>query len=150
MPIKLLYISISGNTRSFVKKLTTFAQEKEEISFEPIEISDATPDVIMDSPFFVLVPTYLDGGNGIGNGIIEIMTDALREQLEIPENIQNLIGIIGSGNKNFNAQYILTARRYAVTFNAPLIANYELRGNKQDVARVYEQIKQRFNEYTHQ
>lgn len=149
MPLNLLYISISGNTRSFIDKLTTFADEQSQLSFEPIEVSDASPDIITNSPFFVFVPTYLDGGNGIGNGIIEIMTDALREQLEIPENAKNLIGIIGSGNKNFNAQYILTARRYAVDFNAPLIANYELRGTQSDVERVYQAINQRFYEYNH-
>lgn len=149
MPLNLLYISISGNTRSFIDKLTTFADEQGQLSFEPIEVSDASPDIITNSPFFAFVPTYLDGGNGIGNGIIEIMTDALREQLEIPENAKNLIGIIGSGNKNFNAQYILTARRYAVDFNAPLIANYELRGTQSDVERVYQAINQRFYEYNH-
>ncbi|QDJ59199.1 class Ib ribonucleoside-diphosphate reductase assembly flavoprotein NrdI [Weissella sagaensis] len=149
MPLKLLYISISGNTRAFIDKLTTFADEQGQLSFDPIEVSDASPDIITNSPFFAFVPTYLDGGNGIGNGIIEIMTDALHEQLEIPENTKNLIGIIGSGNKNFNAQYILTARRYAVDFNAPLIANYELRGTQIDVERVYQAINQRFYEYNH-
>lgn len=149
MPLKLLYISISGNTRAFIDKLTTFADEQGQLSFDPIEVSDASPDIITNSPFFAFVPTYLDGGNGIGNGIIEIMTDALYEQLEIPENTKNLIGIIGSGNKNFNAQYILTARRYAVDFNAPLIANYELRGTQIDVERVYQAINQRFYEYNH-
>ncbi|MBU7568264.1 class Ib ribonucleoside-diphosphate reductase assembly flavoprotein NrdI [Weissella hellenica] len=149
MPLKLLYISISGNTRAFIDKLTTFADEQGQLSFDPIEVSDASPDIITNSPFFAFVPTYLDGGNGIGNGIIEIMTDALHEQLEIPENTKNLIGIIGSGNKNFNAQYILTARRYAVDFNAPLIANYELRGTQTDVERVYQAINQRFYEYNH-
>ncbi|MFC6178535.1 class Ib ribonucleoside-diphosphate reductase assembly flavoprotein NrdI [Weissella sagaensis] len=149
MPLKLLYISISGNTRAFIDKLTTFADEQGQLSFDPIEVSDASPDIITNSPFFAFVPTYLDGGNGIGNGIIEIMTNALHEQLEIPENTKNLIGIIGSGNKNFNAQYILTARRYAVDFNAPLIANYELRGTQIDVERVYQAINQRFYEYNH-
>ncbi|KAA8433074.1 class Ib ribonucleoside-diphosphate reductase assembly flavoprotein NrdI [Weissella sagaensis] len=149
MSLKLLYISISGNTRAFIDKLTTFADEQGQLSFDPIEVSDASPDIITNSPFFAFVPTYLDGGNGIGNGIIEIMTDALHEQLEIPENTKNLIGIIGSGNKNFNAQYILTARRYAVDFNAPLIANYELRGTQIDVERVYQAINQRFYEYNH-
>ncbi len=149
MPLKLLYISISGNSRAFIDKLTTFADEQGQLSFDPIEVSDASPDIITNSPFFAFVPTYLDGGNGIGNGIIEIMTDALHEQLEIPENTKNLIGIIGSGNKNFNAQYILTARRYAVDFNAPLIANYELRGTQIDVERVYQAINQRFYEYNH-
>lgn len=146
MPIHLLYSSISGNTRAFVTKLTEYAKTQGHFILIPIEISDATSDIIETSPFFALVPTYLDGGNGIDNGVFEILTEPLREQLEIPENQQHLLGIIGSGNKNFNAQYILTARRYAVQFKVPLIANYELRGTSNDVQRVYEAIQQRLTE----
>jgi protein involved in ribonucleotide reduction len=146
MPIHLLYTSISGNTHSFIEKLTAYAETQGRVTFTLIEVSDATPDIIEDAPFFVFVPTYLDGGNGIDNGVFEILTDCLREQLEIPENQQHLLGIIGSGNKNFNAQYILTARRYALQFNVPLIANYELRGTPTDVERVYNAIQQRLEE----
>lgn len=145
MKVRLLYISISGNTRSFVKNLVTFAHEQGDVDFEPVEISDASADTDEVAPYFALVPTYLDGGNGIDNGVHEIMTNALYDQIAA-DNAKQLLGIIGSGNKNFNAQYILTARRYAQAFDAPVIANYELRGTTRDVERVYKAMRQRLVE----
>ena len=146
MKVRLLYISISGNTRSFVKNLVTFAHEQGDVDFEPVEISDASADTDEVTPYFALVPTYLDGGNGIDNGVHEIMTNALYDQIAAADNAKQLLGIIGSGNKNFNAQYILTARRYAQAFDAPVIANYELRGTTRDVERVYKAMRQRLVE----
>ena len=124
----------------------TFAHEQGDVDFEPVEISDASADTDEVAPYFALVPTYLDGGNGIDNGVHEIMTNALYDQIAAADNAKQLLGIIGSGNKNFNAQYILTARRYAQAFDAPVIANYELRGTTRDVERVYKAMRQRLVE----
>ncbi|KRN24105.1 flavoprotein NrdI [Weissella confusa] len=124
----------------------TFAHEQGDVAFEPVEISDASADTDEVAPYFALVPTYLDGGNGIDNGVHEIMTNALYDQIAAADNAKQLLGIIGSGNKNFNAQYILTARRYAQAFDAPVIANYELRGTTRDVERVYKAMRQRLVE----
>ena len=150
MKVRLLYTSISGNTRSFVNHLVTYATERDDLTFEAVEISDASFDQDETAPFFAFVPTYLDGGNGIDNGVKEIMTNALADQISYGDNRQHLLGIVGSGNKNFNAQYILTARRYAVAFQAPVIASYELRGTPRDVETVYAAISQRLLEAGYQ
>lgn len=147
MKIRLLYISVSGNTRHFVTNLATYGNEIGDYEFEPVEISDASVDNIETDPFFVFVPTYLDGGNGIHSGVKEIMTNALSDQVDFNRDSQKLLGVVGSGNKNFNAQYILTARRYAVEFHAPMIAEYELRGTNRDLERVYANMHQRIHEY---
>jgi protein involved in ribonucleotide reduction len=143
MNVRLLYISVSGNTRNFVSRLSEYAAEQGEITFSPIEITDASVPASETSPYFVFVPTYLDGGNGIDNGVHEIMTNALQEQIADGDQGQHLQGIIGSGNKNFNAQYILTARRYARAFHAPVIDNFELRGTDRDIQRIYASIMAR-------
>lgn len=138
MKLRILFISIEGNTRRFVEKLTAYAQEQyPEVELETAEISDASPDADETEPFFALVPTYLDGGNGIDNGVKESLTNALGEYLDYNDNAQHLIGVVGSGNRNFNMQYILTARRYAERFNAPVIGDYELRGTSRDVERIF-------------
>ncbi len=147
MKIRLLYISVSGNTRHFVTNLATYGNEIGDYEFEPVEISDASVDNIETDPFFVFVPTYLDGGNGIHSGVKEIMTNALSDQVDFNRGSQKLLGVVGSGNKNFNAQYILTARRYAVEFHAPMIAEYELRGTNRDLERVYAHMTHRIKEY---
>lgn len=140
--MKLLFISISGNTRAFANKLVAYAQAQNEadtnaplITLE--EVSDAMQLEGETTPYFAMVPTYLDGGNGIDNGVKELMTNALGEYLEEPGNGELCLGIIGSGNKNFNEQYCLTARRYADNIDAPFIADYELRGTEADAKRIY-------------
>ncbi|KRK57495.1 hypothetical protein IV48_GL000635 [Fructilactobacillus fructivorans] len=57
------------------------------------------------------------------------------------------MGIVGSGNRNFNIQFCLTARRYAERFDVPEIAEYELRGTDRDVSRVYQTMIKRAREY---
>jgi protein involved in ribonucleotide reduction len=50
--------------------------------------------------------------------------------------------VVGSGNKNFNHQYCLTAKQYAEQFNFPFLADYELRGTQADIERIYAILKE--------
>ena len=100
-----------------------------------------------DIPFFnieqkyiAFPPTYLEGGNGRENGNIEILTTPLGDFIEYGSNSSNCFGIIGSGNKNFNNQYCLTAKQYSKRFGFPVLDNYELRGTPKDVARIAKRI----------
>ena len=109
-PIRILFISISGNTRAFAKRLAEYAQTEHDQNPEnPAivlkEISEATQSDGETKPFFVMVPTYLDGGNGIDNGVKELMTNAMGDYLAEGDNAKLCLGIIGSGNRNFNEQY---------------------------------------------
>lgn len=140
--LSILYISLAGNTRSFVSDLQDYAQQQHTTnpalpSISLTEISDATPFKDETEPFYAFVPTYLDGGNGIDNGVKELMTNSLGEYIAYGRNADLCYGVIGSGNRNFNEQYCLTAKRYAEQFNVPFIADYELRGNSRDVGRIY-------------
>ncbi|KRL61967.1 class Ib ribonucleoside-diphosphate reductase assembly flavoprotein NrdI [Latilactobacillus fuchuensis] len=140
--LSILYISIAGNTRSFVNDLQEYATEQHQINparptITLTEISDATPLKAETDPFYAFVPTYLDGGNGIDNGVKELMTNSLGEYIDYADNASLCRGVVGSGNRNFNEQYCLTAKRYGQQFEAPFLADYELRGTSKDVARVY-------------
>lgn len=138
--MKLLYISISGNTRAFIKRLTDYAESQPDtnFTFDPKEIHDNSVFEQEPEPFVVFVPTYLEGGNGIDNGDQEILTESMREYLEFNDNYQQCLGVIGSGNKNFNYQYCLTAKQYAEQFDIPFLADFELRGTTQDIERIYQ------------
>ncbi len=109
---------------------------------EATEISEQTDLLTKQSPFFCFVPTYLEG-NGIDNGVKELMTNVMGEYINYHDNAKQLIGVVGSGNKNFNEQYCLTARRYCEKFDAPFIDDYELRGVPADEARVYKKLVER-------
>ncbi|MGX2945171.1 class Ib ribonucleoside-diphosphate reductase assembly flavoprotein NrdI [Enterococcus alishanensis] len=141
--MRIIYISISGNTRSFVKRLMAYSREQNKISQDNLlieeikEISDNTPYESENTEFFAFVPTYLEGGNGLDNGDQEILTENLRDYLEYSDNCRYCLGIVGSGNKNFNYQYCLTAKQYSEAFNFPFIADFELRGTNDDLARIY-------------
>ncbi|QIL50549.1 flavoprotein NrdI [Weissella coleopterorum] len=148
MVIQLLYTSIAGNTKNFIKNFIKFAQnEQSNYQFQAIEISDNTQITNLDSPAFVFVPTYLDGGNGIHSGVQEILTNSLFEFIDDLPDKSKILGIIGSGNKNFNAQYILTARRYAIQWGIPLIDNFELRGVPTDTQRIFKSVMLRLNQF---
>lgn len=144
--IRILYISISGNTRNFVNNLQNYAKQLHADDdanplIELTEISDQSDFADEKENFFAFVPTYLDGGNGIDNGVKEMMTNSLGEYIDYHNNARRCIGVIGSGNKNFNDQYCLTAKRYAQKFNTELTTDFELRGTDRDVMRVYNILK---------
>ncbi|MBO0474375.1 nrdI protein [Enterococcus sp. DIV0840] len=135
--MNILYISISGNTRSFVKRLSAYAFDNYNTQIELKEIHENSTFEDETEPFFTFVPTYLDGGNGVDNGDTEILTETMREYLDYHSNYRYCLGVIGSGNKNFNHQYCLTAKQYAERFDFPFLADYELRGTQEDLERVY-------------
>lgn len=140
--IYILYISIEGNTQSFLDRLCRYSNQQNAInSDKPLvklrEITDQTDFEDEQEKFFAFVPTYLDGGNGIDSGVKELMTNSLGEYIAFHNNSRLCIGIVGSGNMNFNEQYCLTARRYSKKFDAPVIDDYELRGTSADIERIY-------------
>ncbi|MTD38641.1 class Ib ribonucleoside-diphosphate reductase assembly flavoprotein NrdI [Erwinia sp. CPCC 100877] len=134
--MKILYISISGNTRSFVQRLAAYLESHYDTSIELKEIHENSVFEDEHEAFFTFVPTYLDGGNGVDNGDTEILTETMREYLEFHDNYRYCLGVIGSGNKNFNHQYCLTAKQYAEKFHFPFLADYELRGTQEDLERI--------------
>ncbi|WP_399553684.1 class Ib ribonucleoside-diphosphate reductase assembly flavoprotein NrdI [uncultured Vagococcus sp.] len=142
MTIRILFFSVSGNTRAFVKKLQAYGEVQRTLSQEMplIELKEITDQSHFEDeaePFVAFVPTYLDGGNGLDNGTTEIMTNTLGEYIEYHANRSMCLGVVGSGNKNFNWQYCLTAKQYAEKFNFPFLADYELRGTPTDVETIY-------------
>jgi len=150
-PLRILFISIEGNTRNFVTNLTAYAAQQHANdaslpTIDALEISEVSDFVDETQPYFCFVPTYLNGGNGIDNGVKELMTNVMGEYIAYNHNAQQLIGVVGSGNRNFNEQYCLTAKRYATQFNAPFVANYELRGVPRDETRVYDALVARARE----
>ncbi|MFT8323951.1 class Ib ribonucleoside-diphosphate reductase assembly flavoprotein NrdI [Oenococcus sicerae] len=143
--VRVLYISIEGNSRNFMKRLVAYAKEQNHqnpnnIEIEAVEISDSVDFAKEQQLFFVNVPTYLEGGTGDGPEIHEIFTNALGDYLDYQDNYKKMIGIFASGNRNFNVQFVLTAKRYAARYGKPLLYSYELSGIKQDVENFYAKI----------
>ena len=141
MKISLVYISLSGNTASFIKRLSAFLQERHEnVEIEQVDIKDMVkeerPFYAMSQSFVAFLPTYLEGGNGLDNGDVEILTNDLGDFIAFEENYKRCFGIVGSGNRNFNNQYCLTAKQYAERFGFPVLDTFELRGLNEDIKRI--------------
>lgn len=139
--IDLIYISLSGNTDSFVKRLRDYLllnTKIKEVNLLNVKelVKNNIPFNEVSNKFVAFLPTYLEGGNGIDNGDKEILTTPLREYIRYKENYKKCLGIVGSGNKNFNNQYCLTAKQYSQEFGFPVLYNFELRGLDLDVDKV--------------
>ncbi|MBS9337046.1 class Ib ribonucleoside-diphosphate reductase assembly flavoprotein NrdI [Fructobacillus parabroussonetiae] len=142
---RLLYISIEGNTESFVQKLAAVAEsEGDQLSL--LALGDEIDPAHEKEPFVALVPTYLNGGTGTGPEVVEIFTNALADYIDFGNNARYLRGVIGSGNRNFNDQYILTAKRYAEKYHVPVIGDYELRGTSREAEKIFARIKETLGE----
>lgn len=138
--IYLVYISLSGNTQSFVRRLHSYLQFNSDLLVEEIHVKDLVKEDIpfyaLDAPFVAFLPTYLEGGNGVDNGDVEILTNPLGDFIDYKENAKLCLGVVGFGNRNFNHQYCLTAKQYAQRFGFPVLDNVELRGLNNDLERV--------------
>lgn len=135
--LTLVYISLSGNTQSFVKRLCEQLSTWHNCQVSTINIKEQKHQTFpVDQPFVALLPTYLEGGNGIDNGDQEILTIPLGDFIAAHNNVKNCIGIVGSGNRNFNNQYCLTAKQYSERFGFPMLGDFELRGTSSDVERI--------------
>lgn len=137
--VNILYISLSGNTKAFIGKLTQYFS-KQGITVNALNVKEFPEFTKLKLPFVTFLPAFLKGGNGTDNGYTEILTTILGDYLAYENNYIHCYGIIGSGNRNFNKQFALTAKQYAKRFGFPLIAEYELRGTESDVLRIAQRI----------
>ena len=136
MELTFIYISISGNTRSFIQRLKKDLEQQGH-QVNTLDVSSLNNETHpVTKAFIAFLPTYLEGGNGIDNGDHEILTNALGDFIEAHDNFKQCLGIIGSGNKNFNNQYCLTAMQYAKYFDFPFLADFEMRGTPKDITRI--------------
>jgi len=139
--ISLVYISLSGNTESFVTRLKTYLLEQyKNIEIEKIDIKELVKEgqgfYEMSNAFVTFLPTYLEGGNGVDNGDVEILTTPVGDFIAFGANASKCFGVVGSGNRNFNNQYCLTAKQYSQRFGFPVLADFEMRGMLGDIKKV--------------
>lgn len=143
--VYILYISLSGNTHNFVQRLTNHLKEQG-IIVHSLNVKDNFNFRKLEHPFITILPAFLDGGNGRQNGCHEILSPILSHWLGYADNYHRCYGIIGSGNRNFNRQFALTAKQYARRFKFPYLTDFELRGSEQDVKRIANLIVEKSTE----
>lgn len=110
--IGIAFYSITGQTRRFIEKTELPAYE----------ITDANPYHDMKQPFILVIPTYDDE-----------MLEPVIDFLGYHDNHQQLIGVAGGGNRNFNDLYIHNAKDIAKGLNVPIVFDFEFNGTPTDV-----------------
>ena len=121
------FSSVSGYTDRFVKKLELPAVR---IPLRPK--LDHMP--VLESEKVLILPTYGGGPE----------TRAVPKQvltfLSTPQNRQNIVGVVGTGNTNFGAAYGLAAKLVARKLDVPLLNMVELFGTPEEVEETRDRI----------
>ena len=119
--MKIVYISLTGQTRKFVKKL----------DMDSLELTPTNPYLALNEPFIIITPTYDKDA-----------TDILNDFIETADNKTYFKGVAGGGNLNFGKLFAFTAKDLARDYQVPLLHTFEFQGNEEDVA----QLKKAVNE----
>lgn len=149
-PIYVVYMSISGHVRSFVDRLTAYAdkQAREDPKHCPRiaseEIIDEDDVRELDRDFIMFVPTYVSFSPNNHRTYFENSTVPLRRLLNCGHNADRCRGIVGNGDRFFGLSYCLTSRQYAKLFHIPLLGTYESRGTNKDIAHIYQKMLQQY------
>lgn len=112
--MKLVFFSLTGQTRRFVNKLDLPAYE----------IDATNPFYEINEPFILIVPTY----------DIEV-TEVVNDFIEHKSNQDNMLGVAGGGNLNFADLFVFTAKDIARDYNIPLLYSFEFSGTDEDVKK---------------
>ena len=126
--MKLVYFTVTGQTRRFIKKLDLSAYE----------IEPANPFFEINEPFILVVPTY----------DLEI-TEVVNDFLDYKSNRDNLKGVAGGGNRNFAELFVYTAKDIARDYQVPMLFSFEFSGTNEDVEsfkKVVNQLESERNE----
>lgn len=91
--------------------------------------------ILVEEPFILITPTY---GAGKEEGAVP---KPVIHFLNNPDNRKHLIGVIGTGNKNYVGKYCLAAKYISHKLNVPLLYMYELLGLPEDVEAVKEIVR---------
>lgn len=119
--MKIVYFSVTGQTKRFVKKLSL----RDTYEIDPID-----PEIEVGEPFVLIVPTY-------EKDITEPVTDFLY----YGSNQEQLQGVAGTGNRNFAQLFVFTAKDISKEFNVPLLYTFEFNGTTKDVTNFEKAVK---------
>lgn len=117
--MKLVYYSLTGNTRRFANKL------KEKYSTEIEELKNYE-----QGEYILATPTYKFG---------EVPEDVTKF-LQI--NSDKCKGVIAGGNRNWGSTFACAGDTIAQDFNIPLILKIEQAGNTEDIEFLSEYFSQ--------
>lgn len=130
-PLIIYFSSVTENTHRFIEKTELPAQRI------PLLWKEENP-LLVDFPFILMCPSYGGGKekSAVPKQVIKF--------LNIENNRNNCIGIIGSGNINFGEHYQIAGKILSNRLHQPIMYTYELMGTQEDVRTVKENVPEVF------
>ena len=127
------YSSVSNLTGRFAEHLAAATgREVHNLADAAVRCRD------VEAPWVLLTPSYK-----AGNADEVTLPAPVKAFLRSPTNRRRLVGIIGSGNRNFGAYYQAAARELAAASGRPVLFEFELSGTPEDVtacARILDEL----------
>lgn len=118
------YSSVSNLTGRFAERLAaTTGREVHNLADAAVRRRETR------HPWVLLTPSYK-----AGNAAEATLPAPVRAFLRNPINRRRMVGIIGSGNRNFGAYYQAAARELATASGRPVLFEFELSGTQEDVS----------------
>ncbi|WP_078806393.1 class Ib ribonucleoside-diphosphate reductase assembly flavoprotein NrdI [Pilibacter termitis] len=118
--MKIVYFSLTGQTRRFVKKT----------GLDAFEITASNSFTDFDEPYVLIVPTYEK----------DVVTPVF-DFLENGRNAEFCAGVAGGGNRNFAELFVFTAKDIAKDYHVPLLYTFEFNGTEEDVKYIQKVVK---------
>ena len=118
------YSSASGMVRLFAQRL-----ERPVFDLADAEVRRSVPD----GPWVLLTPSYKTG-----NPSNDTIPEPVRRFLRDPITRRRLVGVMGSGNRNFGKHYQAACRQIAKASGRPVLFEFELQGTSWDVEQAKE------------
>ncbi len=84
---------------------------------------------VPEGRWVLVTPSYKTGNPGN-----DTIPEAVRRFLRDPVTRRRMVGVMGSGNRNFGAHYQAASRQISAISGRPLLFEFELQGTAWDIA----------------
>lgn len=118
------FSNVSGYTERFINKL--------DLPNVKIPLYTREESPVMEEPYILVFPSY-----GRGSAKAAVPKQVIKF-LNIEQNRDNLLGIVGVGNRTFGENYQIGARIASHKTGKPILYTLELFGTPEDVKEVKE------------
>lgn len=122
--MKIVYLSLTGNVRSFVQQ----------VGLDSVELDYFNPLTEVNDDYIIITPSYDDE-----------ITNVISKFIDYENNINHLIGFAGSGNRNFDNGYCFNAMDLSEKYNKPLIFKFEFSGTNKDINEFKKEVDEYCN-----
>lgn len=117
----LVYMTVTGNVLDFV----------EETGFDTYELNPSKTPIEVNEDYIIVIPTY-----------VGYINDDVSRFVEYGNNLEHLVGFVGSGNLNFGDDlFCINARELSAKYGKPLIMKIEYFGTEEDIIKFRKEVE---------